>query len=138
MKKIGGIIRFIIRFFVIWFVDTVSLMITAWLMPRMSFQPSNNGPVVVVATASALVLGIVNLIVRPLLLLIALPLGWMVVFAVGFFINAVTLMITASLVPELIVDSWWTAFLGGLVLAAVNTVLTTVLDIDDDNPIMTT
>ena len=133
MKKIGGIIRFIIRFFVIWFVDTVSLIITAWLIPGMSLQPSNNGPVVVVATASALVLGIVNLIVRPLLLLIALPLGWMVVFAVGFFINAVTLMITASLVPGLIVDSWWTAFLGGLVLAAVNTVLTTVLDIDDDN-----
>lgn len=133
MKTIAGFFRTIIRFFIVWFVDAISLIITAWIIPGMSLQPANNIPVIVVATASALVLGIVNLIIRPLLLLIALPLGWMVVFAVGFFINAITLMITANLVPGLIVDSWWTAFLGGLFLAVANTIITTLLDIDDDN-----
>ena len=90
MKTISGFFRYVIRFFVVWFVGTVSLFVTAWVSPGISFQPADNIPPFIVATVSAFVLGIVNLIVRPLLLLIALPLGWMVMFLVGFFINAVT------------------------------------------------
>jgi uncharacterized membrane protein YvlD (DUF360 family) len=133
MKTISGLFYHIVRFFVFWFISTVSLYITAWVSPGISFQPANNTPTFIVATVSALVLGIVNLLIRPLLLLIALPLGWMVMFLVGFFINAVTLMITASLVPGLVVDNWWAAFFGGLILAVVNTILVTLFNIDDDN-----
>lgn len=133
MKSITGFLYLVFRFLVIWFFATVSLLITEWAIPGMSFQPANNTAPLIIATASALVLGIVNLLIRPLLLLITLPLGWMVVFLVGFFINAVTLMITASIVPGLEIDSWWTAFLCGLFLALVNTIIITLLDIDDDN-----
>jgi uncharacterized membrane protein YvlD (DUF360 family) len=115
----------------VWFVDTISLLVTAWLIPGINFVPVDNIPVFVVATAAALVLGIVNLIVRPLILLIAMPLGWMVIFAVGFFINAITLKITSALIPSFEVTSWGWAFVGGLFISLVNTILTTLLDIDD-------
>jgi uncharacterized membrane protein YvlD (DUF360 family) len=132
MKPIGHLIRSIIRFFVVWFVDTVSLLITAWIIPGVTLGAVGDSPAFVVATVAAFVLGIVNLLVRPLLLLLALPFGWMVIFAAGFFINAVTLMITASIMPGLEVTNWWSAFIGGLFLAFANTVLTTLLAIDDD------
>ena len=133
MAAITQVFRSIVRFFVVWFIDTVSLLITAWLITGMSIEPAEGTSKFVVAVAIALVLGIVNLLIRPLLLLIAVPLGWMVVFLAGFFINAVTLMITSLLIPALQIDSWWIAFLGGLFLALVNTILTSLLDIDDDN-----
>jgi putative membrane protein len=121
----------IIRFLAVWFVDTISLLVTAWLIPGINFVSAGDVSVFVIATATALVLGIVNLIIRPLILLIAMPLGWLVIFAVGFFINAITLQITSALLPSFEVSSWWTAFIGGLFISLVNTILTTVLNIDD-------
>jgi uncharacterized membrane protein YvlD (DUF360 family) len=130
--KLTHYFRLIIRFLVVWFVDTISLLVTAWVITGISINPVGDTPVLVVATAAALLLGIVNLLIRPLILLIAMPLGWAVIFLVGFIINAVVLMITSSLLPGLEVDGWCAAFIGGLFPSLVNTILTTLLDIDND------
>jgi uncharacterized membrane protein YvlD (DUF360 family) len=132
MRTIAHLIRLIIRFLAVWFVDTISLLVTAWVVSGIDINPVAGMSVFVVATAAALVLGIVNLLVRPLILLLAVPLGWMVLFLVGFIINAVTLMITSALMPGLEVDGLWAAFLGGLILSLVNTIITTLLDIDNE------
>jgi hypothetical protein len=79
-----------------------------------------------------LLLGIVNLLIRPLILLLARPLGWIVIFLIGFVINAFTLMITAALLPGLEVNGFWAAFIGGLFLSFANTILSTLLNIDND------
>ena len=132
MNTIKRLIRLIIRFLVVWFVDTVSLFITAWVIDGITITQFEGFPPFVIATSAALLLGIVNLLIRPLILLIAVPLGWMVVFLVGFFINAIVLMITSSLVPGFEVSSWWAAFLGGLFLSFVNSILVSLLNIDDE------
>ena len=133
MKSIKSIFLGIVRFFVVWFVDTISLLITAWIIPGISFLQVGNIPELVIATVAALLLGIVNLLIRPLLLLITVPLGWMVVFLVGFFINAITLMITAGLMDGFEVNGWGTAFFGGLFLSFVNLMLTELLNINNEN-----
>jgi uncharacterized membrane protein YvlD (DUF360 family) len=61
MNKVGHIFRVIFRFLAVWFVDTLSLLITAWIISGISFVPVAGVPVIVVATAAALLLGIVNL-----------------------------------------------------------------------------
>jgi uncharacterized membrane protein YvlD (DUF360 family) len=132
MDLLSRILKQIVRFLVVWFVDTLSLLITAWIVSGISIQPVEGFPVLVVATAAALLLGIVNLIIRPLILLLAMPLGWIVIFLLGFFINAIVLMITSALLPGFQVDGWWSAFLGGLVLAFVNMVLIELLNIDNE------
>ena len=132
MNTIINFLRKFVRFLVVWFVDTVALLITARIMPGISFQTDGEVSVYVVATAAALLLGIVNLLVRPLLLLIAMPLGWMVVFGLGFFINAITLKITSGLMAGFTVDTWLEAFIGGLLLSFVNMVLIELLNIDND------
>ncbi len=132
MSSIIKIISAIARFFVVWFVDVVSLLVTAWLFPGISIQPQNGNSGIVIAVAASLLLGIVNLLIRPLILLLALPLGWIVIFLTGFFINAIVLMITSSLIAGFEVSGWVAAFFGGLFLSLVNTILTALLNIDSD------
>ncbi len=121
-----------IRFFAVWFTDTASLLITAWIIPGISIA-SVNASEFVTATSIALLLGIVNLLIRPLLLLLAVPLGWIVVFVVGFFINAITLIITSNLLDDFIVDGFGAAFWGGFFLSFVNIILTELINIDKED-----
>ena len=72
MRTVTRLIRMIIRFFVIWFVDTISLLITAWVISGININPVAGTSVFVVATAAALLLGIVNLLIRPLILMLAM------------------------------------------------------------------
>ena len=67
MKAIQSILLSIIRFFIVWFVDTISLLITAWVIPGINILQVRDVPEFVVATVAALLLGIVNLLIRPLL-----------------------------------------------------------------------
>ncbi|MCP9468620.1 MAG: phage holin family protein [Nitrospira sp.] len=74
--------------------------------------------------AAVLVLTILNLILRPILLLLTLPL---IVFTLGLFLvvlNALLLELTAYLVKGFTVSGFWSAVGGALVISIVTTVLT--------------
>ena len=133
MKTLITLGRRLLRFFVVWFIDTISLLVTALILPGITIAPAGDVSQLVVATVAAFVLGIVNFLVRPLLLLITLPLGWMAVFAFGFFINGIVLWLSATLLPGFEVNGFWAAFFGGLFLSFVNTVISTVMAIDDED-----
>ena len=80
-------------------------------------------PVVLVAA----VFGLVNAILRPLLLLLSLPL---VVLTLGLFtlvVNALMLLLTASLVQALSVDGFVAALLGSIVISVVSLLLSILL-----------
>lgn len=131
MNLIRDLARTFLRFIVVWIVDTASLLLTAVLVPGIRFTGDRN--LLVVATSAAFLLGIVNFLIRPLILLLALPFGFIAIFLVGLFLNAVALVITANILPGLVVSSWLDAFFGSIVLAALNTVLTSIIAVDDDN-----
>jgi uncharacterized membrane protein YvlD (DUF360 family) len=126
-------VRALVRFFLLWSVDTLSLWATAAILPGIALQPQGSTPELVIAAGAAFLLGIVNLLVRPLILLLALPLGFFVTFLVGFFANAISLLITSNLLPALQVDGLLGAFIGGIVLAAINAVVTGILTVDDED-----
>ena len=72
------------------------------------------------ALLAALVLGIVNFLVRPILILVTLPIT---ILTLGLFlivINALMLMLTAAIVPGFSVDGFKSALLGGLLLGLFN------------------
>jgi uncharacterized membrane protein YvlD (DUF360 family) len=133
LDAIRYVVRWFIRFLILWFVDAISLMVAAAILPGMSFQVPDWGTYLVAAAAAAFTLGIVNLLLRPLILLLALPLGVLVTVIIGFFANAIALLIVAWLMPQLQINGVLAAFLGGLVLAAVNTVVTGVLGVNDED-----
>ena len=80
------------------------------------------------------VFGILNAIVKPLITFLTCPL---VIISLGLFvlvINAVVLLITASLIPaRLQIDGFWPAFLGGIAMSIISMVLERVLGVNDDN-----
>jgi uncharacterized membrane protein YvlD (DUF360 family) len=133
MKTIVGLLRSLIRLLIVWFADAVSLLITTWILPGITFSRVDEIPALVIATAAAFVLGIVNFLIRPLLLMITLPLGWIAIFLSGFFLNGVVLWITSQLMVGFEVSGFWPAFWGGLLLSLVNTIITTILAVDDDD-----
>ncbi|MGD8596983.1 MAG: alkaline phosphatase family protein [Anaerolineae bacterium] len=131
-KELRSAARFVYRLVVLWIVDVVSLLITAAVMPGFAIVSLEGNPVLVVAVAAALLLGVTNLLIRPVILLLALPLGLIAVSLVGFFVNTVVLLVVSFLLPGFIIDSVLVAFAGGFVLAVVNTIITTFLTIDDE------
>lgn len=132
-KSISQLVRFLIRFAILWLVDAISLLITAAILPGMAFVATASGAALVVAVSAALVMGVVNLLIRPLILLLARPLGFFVMFGVGFLVNAIVLSITASLLkPAFVLDGWVDAIVASVVLAVVNAVITGILDVDEE------
>lgn len=73
--------------------------------------------------AASLLLGVINALVRPVLLLLSLPL---ILVTLGFFIlviNALMLRLVALFVPGFYVDSFGSAFLGAIIISLVSWLL---------------
>ncbi len=122
---------YLVRFAILWFVDALSLLATSWVMPGLTVSAVGDTPMLTVAIAAAFLLSIVNLLIRPVVFLIARPLGWVAMFVIGFLVNAVALWITAYLMPGFEVD-FLGAILGGIVFAFFNSILTGILEIDEE------
>ena len=72
---------------------------------------------------AAIILGIVNAVIRPLLLILTLPLN---VFTLGLFtfvINGLVLKTVASVVAGFDIVGMWPAVIGAIILSVVSTVL---------------
>ena len=75
---------------------------------------------------AALLLGIINAVIRPVLLLLSLP---FILVTLGFFIlvvNALMLWIVGKLVHGFHVEGFWTAFFGAIIIGIVNWALSAV------------
>ncbi len=82
---------------------------------------------IIAALVAALILGIVNAIIRPVLIIFTLPLT---IFSLGLFIliiNAITFMITAWFVDGFIVFHFSGAFWGALITSFISWVLNSLV-----------
>ena len=130
--SIKKVFRFLVRFAVLWVIDALSLLIAAAIIPSMQIEAVAGTPRWIVAVAAAFLMGLVNLLIRPLILLLAKPLGFFVMFAVGFLVNAIALMITANLLPGFTLGGLGNAIIAGIIFAAINAVITGILEVDDE------
>ena len=72
------------------------------------------------AVVVAVVLGILNVLVKPILLVLTLPVTVMTLGLFAIFLNVLMIVIASKLVPGFEVSSFWTAVVFGLVLGVVN------------------
>jgi len=72
------------------------------------------------AIIAAIVLGFVNMVVKPILFVLTLPLTLLTLGLFLFVLNAICLWLTALLVPGFRVDGFFTTLLASLALAAVS------------------
>jgi putative membrane protein len=73
---------------------------------------------------AALVLGLINAIVRPVLVILTFPLTLVTLGLFIFVLNAFCLWLTSRLVPGFEIRSFGAAFVGALVISAVSWILT--------------
>src|ERR1700680_2038281 len=113
------------RILIHWFITSVALVIAAWLVPGIRVERE----AWTLFAAMAMILGLVNAIVRPRLKLMSCPL---IILTLGLFvlvINGITLWIASSIAVRwfhvgFYVDGFWAAFLGALIVSLVSVVLT--------------
>jgi len=107
-------------FLLTWAISALAIIISAYLLPGV-FVDS-----VFAAFVTALVLGLVNAVLRPILLLLTLP---VTLLTLGFFalvINAVLILLTTRLVFGFGVESFWWALLFSVVLSVINSLLSQI------------
>lgn len=76
--------------------------------------------------AMGLVLLMVNLLIKPILLLIALPLTILTLGLFSFVVNALTIMIADSFVAGVSMGGFFNSLLTALIIAFVNSLLTNI------------
>jgi putative membrane protein len=96
-----------------WLVSAISLMVTAYLVP--GFDVSSFGS----ALIASLVIGFANIVIRPLLLFITLPLNILTLGLFTFVVNGIVLKLTARFLTGFKIKNWPAAIFGAMVLSLV-------------------
>ena len=104
---------FIIR----WVVNAIALVMTAAILKGVNF----NG--ILAPFVAALVIGVLNAIVRPVLIIITLPINILTLGLFTFVVNAVMIQITANVVSGFQVTGFWAAFVGAIFMSIVSFIL---------------
>ena len=110
-------------------INAVAIAVTAMLIPNIHIANNDMSTLLVIG----LIFGVVNSLLKPLLILLTCP---AVILSLGLFIfviNGVMLLITDSIAGErLIIEGGiFTAVLGGMVMGGVSMLLESVLKLDD-------
>jgi len=90
--------------------SSISIAILAYIIPGVSVTL----PGVIVL---AIVLGVVNLFIKPVLFVLTLPLTIITLGMFALVLNVLLLMLAASIVPGVSIDGFWTAALFSLGMA---------------------
>jgi len=80
------------------------------------------------ALFAAATLGVLNVFLRPLVLILTLPINVLTFGLFTFVINALMLKLASSVIPGFHVDGFWAAVFGALVISVVGWVLTAFID----------
>jgi putative membrane protein len=76
-----------------------------------------------VALATALVLGVLNAVIKPVLIILTLPINVLTLGLFTFVINALILWLAAAIVPGFAIERFLTAILAAVLLALINMVI---------------
>jgi putative membrane protein len=112
-----------------WLSNVVALFVAAWIVPGMGY-----GDDFWVLFLAALVFTIVNWIVRPLVILLALPAVVLTLGLALILINTFMLYLTDWIVPSFETGSFWSTLLAAIIVSLVNLLLSLLLRRDETAP----
>ncbi|MFO7728832.1 MAG: phage holin family protein [Desulfonatronovibrio sp.] len=103
--------------FIRWLILTVAIVVCAYLIEGIYVSGFLS------AILAAAFLGILNALLRPLLLLITLPINILTLGLFTFVINAVLLLMVSGVITGLEIRSFWSALGGALIISLISWVL---------------
>jgi putative membrane protein len=109
-----------------WLVSAVGLALAARFVNGVELTARGTDALLIILGASAL-LGLLNLLLKPFLILITLPVNILTLGLFTLAVNAVVLLAAVALVPGLRIASFWSAILAALVISLSSMLLNSLL-----------
>lgn len=103
-----------IRLLVEWLLNALALLIVTYVVPGFDVEDFTT------ALVAVLVIGLLNLTLGWILRFITWPLNWLTLGLIYLIVDAVIIYLASKLVSGFRIKSFFTAFLGALVLAIVH------------------
>jgi len=100
-----------------WLLTAAILLLIGAIMPGIHISGYSS------ALVAALVMGLVNFFIKPVLTLLTLPLNLLTLGLFSFIINAMMFALVAWLVPGFEISNFFSALVGSLLLALMSSIL---------------
>ena len=100
-----------------WLINTVALLLVSKIIPGISISDFW------VAALAAAILVLFNIFLRPLLIIITLPINLLTLGIFTFFINAFLFFLVSKVVGGFEILSFWSAFWGAIIFSGINYLL---------------
>jgi putative membrane protein len=101
-------------------INAVALLVVSYLMDGVNVTGAGS------ALVAALVLGLINVTLRPILMFLTIPVNLMTLGLFTFVINAVMLLIVARVVSGFAIAGFWQALMAALLLSVVSWLLSSI------------
>jgi uncharacterized membrane protein YvlD (DUF360 family) len=129
--KISALGKVLVRYFLVWMADALSIGITALLLPGIYFVRDSefwflNAFIV------ALGFALLNMLIRPVLILLILPINFISLGLTTLVLNGGLFYLIAALLDSFVIERFTGALIGMLVLTTVNTLLGNLIRLGDD------
>jgi len=96
-----------------WLIATVAILIAAYIIPGVTVT-------LVGAIVLAVVLGIINIFIKPILFVLTLPINVLTLGLFSLVLNALLVLLAAQIVPGFHLAGFWTAFWFSILLSLIN------------------
>jgi len=111
----------VLRFLLVWLINALALMAVAYLMP--SVQVSTFGT----ALVAALILGLINAFVRPVLVLLTLPVTILTLGLFIFVLNGLLFWMVGSWLQGFAVAGFWAGVFGAILFSLISWLLSALV-----------
>jgi putative membrane protein len=102
------------RFLIHWLIIALALWVTAYILPGVTIDSTQ------ALAIAAIVLGLVNALIRPILTILTLPITILTLGLFYLLVNGFTFFIAAKLVPGFHVGGFWWSVLGALLVSIIS------------------
>lgn len=104
------------------FISALALLIVAYFVPAVTVDG------LVTALIAAIILGLLNAVVRPILIILTLPVTIVTLGLFIFIINASLFWFAASFIEGFSVTSFWWALIGSVLVSIISTIGNKLID----------
>ncbi len=108
-------------FLIHWAITALSLWVASYVFRGIRFADTAS------LIISALMLGFVNAILRPILIFLTLPLTMLTLGLFLLVINAMLLILVSKLIRGFSISGFWTAFFGSIFITLLNLIFSVIL-----------
>ena len=110
-----------IQLLIVWLINAVALIAVAYLIPGISVASFTT------ALVAALVLGLINAVVRPVLVLLTLPVTLITLGLFIFVLNGLLFWFVGSFIQGFVVTGFWPGVFGAIAFSLISWLLSALL-----------